>query len=172
MITLMTAWPSVFCLFFLSHPDRNSCFTLHLCSIVLECWKYSISELRIVIKKSTLWCSGATGNYWYFLSFSKTRLVCLGQILGLVFSIICICWAINWWYTQLWCCSGEHDKHLIFSAASTVLFLFHSVNVKINNYCLYVPGWRQPQEAKKFSNQWMLNLNSKLFYFEVYCAFI
>lgn len=135
---------SIFSFFVLNDSDTNSCFTLHLCSIVRECWKYSISELIIVIKIAHYDAVVQQGTNDIFVFFKKNK--CLGKIIGLVF--ICIYWAIKWRYTQMWCCSGKHDNHLIsiFSAASSVLsqlfFFFwtlwtpRSYSVKRKNYCL------------------------------------
>lgn len=149
------SWVVFFCLFVLRNSDWNSSFTLHLCSIVLKCWQYSISELTIVIKLHIM-MQYYKRELMIFLSFSKTRLLCLGKNQRFGFQhFLHLGNKLIIYSAVAWCCSGKQPSDVL-NRLVLSFFNFPHLSRDIIPAFVFQVVFNSSQELKEMSsNQWM-----------------
>lgn len=147
-------WWDPWVCFVFSNSDRMLVllFTFgQYCMRVPRIWRIRVENCNKVAHYEAMVQQGTND---IFLSFSKTRLLCLGKIISLVFSIICICWALNGWYTQLWPGVALVTMTSLWSFQRPPTF-FYLFNVKRNNHCLLWIRLYWTQEKCPQTSEWL-----------------
>lgn len=145
----------------LSHADGFTFTFVQYCMWVLKIYYIQVENCNKIAHYDAM--VRQRTNDSFFLNISqKQEFFCLAKIVGLVFRILCICWAINWWYTELWPGVALVNITNIRSFQWPPLFFWfstitHSRSRGINTAFVFQVVFNSGQELKKMSsNQWMI----------------